>query len=271
VLDLPAVWWRTVETLWTQESERWPGAMGAAPPLEPAWKKRRKDEELGLAEVVSVASSYTRESLERVGCTKPIVTTPYPFPTERFRARPEAPSGPFTVLAVGALDLRKGTPYLLEAWRLAGLVDARLRLIGSSRLTRGFLDRYAGAFEHLAWLPRARLEQEYQTADLLAFPTLGDGFGLVLQEAMCCGTPVLTTRCGGGPECITSGEDGLIVQERSVEALVEALRWSAANRDRLGAMGRAARRRAEAYTAAEFGPRLVGGLRAALARARGRG
>lgn len=263
VLDLPLPWWRMIEDLWIRESERWPGAMGERPPLEPAWKKRRKDAELVIADAVSVASAFTRESLERAGCEKPVFTTPYPFPVNRFSPRDRAPSGPFTVLAVGTQDLRKGTPYLLEAWRRAGLENAKLKLVGRMGLTRAFLDRYAGLFEHVPGLPRARLEPEYQAADLLAFPTLGDGFGLVMQEAMCCGTPVLTTRCGGGPECITNGEDGLIVEEGSVDALVAALRWAAANRDRLHVMGIAARRRAERYTSEEFAERFVSGLRAA--------
>lgn len=265
VLDLPLPWWRTVEELWFREAERWPGAMGERPPLEPAWKKRRKDAELAMADVVSVASAFTRESLERAGCAKAIVTTPYPFPARQFRPRPAAPGGPFTVLSVGTQDLRKGTPYLLEAWRRADLRDARLKLVGRMRLTPGFLAAYAGLFEHVPALPKVLLEPEYQAADLLAFPTLGDGFGLVMQEAMCCATPVLTTRCGGGPECITTGENGVIVEERSVDALVETLRWAAGNRDRLHEMGRAARRRAEAYTSGDFRRLLVSGLRAALA------
>lgn len=264
VLDLPLPWWRTIEELWIRESERWPGAMGERPPIEPAWKKSRKDAELAIADAVSVASAFTRESLERAGCEKPVFATPYPFPVSRFRRRAAAPAGPFTVLSVGTQDLRKGTPYLLEAWRRAGLQDARLRLVGRMGLARAFLDRYAGLFEHVRALPRTRLEPEYQAADLLAFPTLGDGFGLVMQEAMCCGTPVVTTRCGGGPECITSGEDGLIVEERSVDALVEALRWAATNRDRLHEMGIAARRRAEGYATEEFGRRFVTGIRSVL-------
>jgi glycosyltransferase involved in cell wall biosynthesis len=264
VLDLPLPWRQTIERLWVQESERWPGAMGKGPPVEPTWKKKRKDAELAMADAVSVASAYTRESLESVGWKKPIFTTPYPFPVTQFEARASAPEGPFTVISVGTQDLRKGTPYLLEAWRLAGLKDARLKLIGRMNLTRSFLGRYADLFDHVEARPKSQLAREYQAADLLAFPTLGDGFGLVMQEAMCCGTPVLTTRCGGGPECITNGENGMIIEERSVEALAEALRWAAAHRDRLNEMGLAARRRAEAYTAREFGPRFVNGIRAVL-------
>lgn len=261
IWDLPLPHWATLEHMWQEESAKWPNAMGTAAPVEPPWKKARKDEELHLADVVSVASKFTRDSLESAGCKKAIVDLPYGFPTDQFQARHVKPHGPFTVLAVGTHDLRKGTPYLLEAWRRADLQRAKLRLIGPLRLTDAFLATYRGLFEHVAHVPRALLQQEYSNADLLAFPTLGDGFGLVILEAMSCGTPVLTTRCGGGPECITHGRDGWLVAERDVEALVDVIRWAASERDRVWDVGVAARARAEKWSTIKYRAAIVDVLR----------
>ncbi len=247
IWDLPLPHWRQLEAMWVEEAARWPGAMGKRPRLDPDWKKRRKDSELDLADAVVVASGFTRRSLEEASCRRPILEVPYGFPVKSFTPKGGVATGPFTVLAAGTQDLRKGTPYLLEAWRRAGLRDSRLRIVGPMNLTGTFLARYQGLFEHVAHLARADLERVYQAADLLAFPTLGDGFGLVMQEAMCCGTPVLTTPCGGGPECITDGVDGWLVPPRDVDALVERLRQAAGDRDRLFRMGLAARSRAEQY------------------------
>jgi glycosyltransferase involved in cell wall biosynthesis len=246
--DSPAIHWRAAERIWEEESKRWPGAMGAHLPVEEEWKKRRKDEELDLADVVFVASRFARGTLEDEGCRKPLVQVPYGFPVELFRPKAGQADGPFTVLAVGVHDLRKGTPYLLEAWRLAGIRKARLRLVGPMKLTPVFLSRYEGLFEHVPYLPRLALEREYQAADLLAFPTLGDGFGLVMQEAMCCATPVLTTPHGGGPECITDGVEGWLIPARDVGALVEKLREAAIDREHLVRMGIMARIKAERYS-----------------------
>ena len=94
--------------------------------------------------------------------------------------------------------------------------------------------------------PGARAE--YQRADLVAFPTLGDGFGLVIQEAMCSRTPVVTTPAGGGPECITHGQDGWIVPAGDVDALVETFAICAAiaiASDSAGCVGARARRAVE--------------------------
>jgi glycosyltransferase involved in cell wall biosynthesis len=260
ILDVASLHHRTVESIWSEEAHRWPDATDGPIHVEPQWKRERKASEVALATRVSVASEFTRRSLESEDVAAPIVTTPYGFPVEVFDARASRPSGPFTVLAVGMQSLLKGTPYLLEAWRRAALPDAELHIVGSSRLSKSFLDRYAGKFRHWPTVPRRELAARYAAADLVVFPTLGDGFGLVIQEAMCCGTPVVTTPCGGGPACITDGVDGWIVPARDVDALVERLRGAAADRDRLFQMGRAARARAERWTWREAGAALLAAL-----------
>jgi glycosyltransferase involved in cell wall biosynthesis len=260
VWDLPLPHYRAIEETMREEARRWPTAMAAPPAGEPPWKQRRKDEELTLATTISVASSFTRRSLERIDARQPIVVTPYGFPVEALPPRARPPAGRFIALSVGSHDLRKGTPYLLEAWKRAAIPDAELRLVGPLRLSRSFLDGYAGLFTHLPHVPKPLLGAHYADADLLVFPTLGDGFGIVIQEAMCCATPVLTTPCGGGPECITDGADGWLVPPRDIDALVERLREAAADRDRLVEMGRRARLRAERWTWVQAGEALAGAL-----------
>jgi glycosyltransferase involved in cell wall biosynthesis len=248
VWDLPTPEHRTVEAIFAEAHRRWPDAALGPPHAEPAWKLRRKEAELALADKISVASAFTRRSLERVDVRVPIVVAPYGFPVGSFAPRDRAPAGRFLAIAAGSHDLRKGTPCLLEAWKRAALPDAELRLIGPLRLAKPFLDRYAGLFTHLPPIPRAELGRHYAEADLLVFPTLGDGFGLVIQEAMCTGTPVLTTTASGGPECITDGVDGWIVPPGDVDALVARLRAAAADRDATRAVGLRARARAERWT-----------------------
>jgi glycosyltransferase involved in cell wall biosynthesis len=260
IWDLPLPHYRTIEEILNDEFHRWPEAAIGPPHREPPWKQRRKDAELALATKVSVASMFTKNSLEHLDLDVPIIVGSYGFPIEEFQARTTAPNGPFTVISVGSHDLRKGTPYLLEAWKRAAIPDAELRIVGPLRLTKTFLEPYAGLFRHWPHVPKSELGRHYAGADLLAFPTLGDGFGLVIQEAMCTGTPVVTTPCGGGPECITDGVDGWIVPPRDIDALVERFRACAADRDRTAAIGRAARARAERWTWKDAGTALIRGL-----------
>lgn len=253
IYDLPLPHYAAMEEMWRSEAARWPGAMGSKPPIEPKCKKLRKDAELAEATHISAASRFTSDSVAALGIGIPVYVTPYGFPVDAFECKSRIPEGPFTVLAVGTHNLRKGTPYLLEAWKRADIKGARLRLVGRMGLTAKFIEPYRALFEHVPYIPRARLAQEYRAADVLAFPTLGDGFGLVMQESMCCGTPVITTCCGGGPECIDHGRDGWIIPERDVDALAEQLRAAASDRDRTFAVGKAARVRAERYTWREAG------------------
>jgi alpha-maltose-1-phosphate synthase len=260
VWDLPLPHYLTIEEVLKAESRRWPDAGTAVPFGEPLWKRARKDEELALATKVSVASGFTKRSLERLDLGAPVVVVPYGFPVHAFAERARPPGGPFTVLSVGTHDLRKGTPYLLEAWRRAAISGARLHLVGPMRLSKTFVDRYAGLFTHWPHVPKVQLSARYAEADLVLFPTLGDGFGLVIQESMSCGTPVLTTPCGGGPECITDDVDGWVVPPRDIDALVDRLRQAASDRDRLFGMGRAARARAEKWTWRKAGDALAAAL-----------
>lgn len=260
IWDLPLPHYRTIERVLTSEFQRWPGAAIGPPHREPDWKQRRKDQELALATRVSVASAFTKQSLQRLGASQPIAVTPYGFPVDEFQPKVAPARGRFRVLSVGTHDLRKGTPYLLEAWKRAAIPDAELHLVGPLRLAKAFVDGYAGLFQHSPHVPKASLGSHYASADLLVFPTLGDGFGLVIQEAMCTGTPVLTTPCGGGPECITDGQDGWLVPPRDIDALVARFREAAADRDRLAAMGRAARARAERWTWREAGRSMIQAL-----------
>jgi glycosyltransferase involved in cell wall biosynthesis len=240
IWDLPLPHYATIEETLVAEFHRWPGAALGPPHREPDWKQRRKDAELGV----------------------PISVTPYGFPVDGFAPKPAPPAGKMIVLSVGTHDLRKGTPYLLEAWKRAALPDAELHLVGPLRLAKSFMDAYAGTFQHWPHVAKAELGARYAAADVLAFPTLGDGFGLVIQEAMCSGTPVITTPCGGGPECITDGVDGWLVPPRDVDALIERFRYCAAHRDRLFEMGRAARARAERWTWPDAGRALAASLEA---------
>lgn len=255
--DLPTPHYKYVESMLQRETARWPELASSFAGREPGRRQRRKDAELQYATHVVVASQFTADSLRAAGCRHPTQVVPYGFPVDSFQCKAQVPSGRFVVLAVGNHSLRKGTHYLLEAWKRAELRDARLRFIGRLSLPPTFLNRYAGTYEHVPYLPKNRLTAEYHAADVLVFPSLADGFGLVIQEAMCCGTPVIATPCSGGPECLRADSGGWIIPEANIDALIETLRKVARDRDATYKIGLAGRRRAESYTWHESGRALA--------------
>jgi starch synthase len=84
--------------------------------------------------------------------------------------------------------------------------------------------------------------------DVLVLPSLFEGFGLAITEAMSQGIPVVTTAHTAGPDIIDDGIDGFIVPIRSAEAIAEKLEVLARDRERLRAMKISAREKAQAHS-----------------------
>jgi len=141
---------------------------------------------------------------------------------------------------------RKGFRYLLDA--LESIPDAesvRLLTVGAGGVPEDRLRRYR--VRNLGALSDERLMcLAYNAADLFVFPTLADNQPLVLIEAMACGTPMVAFDVGGVPELVRHMETGYLAQYRSVEDLLEGIRFLLADDDRRQRMRRRCRQIAEA-------------------------
>ncbi len=130
------------------------------------------------------------------------------------------------ILFVGSGFARKGLAYLLEAFSC--LKDERVELwvVGKGRV-RGYqsLAQKLGVAQRVRfWGPQAEVAPFYQTATLLALPTLYDPCSNVVLEALGCGCPVLTTAANGAAEFITPGENGeIMAQPDALAAWAQAL------------------------------------------------
>jgi glycosyltransferase involved in cell wall biosynthesis len=96
--------------------------------------------------------------------------------------------------------------------------------------------------------------------DVLVLPSISEGFGLVILEALSCGLPVVTTRNSGGPEVVRDGREGYFVPIRSAEAIAEKLELLARDPALLESMSEAALRRAREFTWANYRAKLVATL-----------
>lgn len=132
------------------------------------------------------------------------------------------------LVACGRLHPQKGYPYLLEALALVRqTLPVQLWIVGEGSL-RPSLERQIQdlGLTHAVQLLgfRANPYQYMAAADLFVLPSLYEGFGNVIVEAMACGTPVLATDCPHGPaEILEQGKHGLLVPPANAEALAQGI------------------------------------------------
>jgi starch synthase len=257
IYDLPIGYWRIGQRIYAEEAEREPEwATTLTGTLDSAEKLARKDDELRLATRVIVASTFTKQTLADSPCTAKIDIVPYgaPAPISDDIARP---SNRLKVLFAGSLGQRKGLSYLLAAIeKLNGAPE--LTLLGRKAAT-GCAPLEAAVRKH-RWIPtltHAAVLREMQAHDVLVLPSLFEGFGLVILEAMAQGTPVITTDHTAGPDVIQDGVDGFLVPIRSADAIAEKLELLGKDRERLMSMKQAAKRKAQSHGWQVYRQRLV--------------
>lgn len=262
IYEHPIVYWRKVRDLQQEEAERHPEWAPTLLALRDSEAHlARKDEELSQADVVITASTFARESLPKLNATVRVI--PYGAPNVTTET-PRLSGRKLRVLFVGALTQAKGLSYLFDAVSQLN-DDVDLTLIGHrvSEIipSQSLLDRHR-------WIPSLSHElllTEMAAHDVLVLPSLHEGFGLVILEAMAQGTPVITTPHTGGADVIQDGVDGFLVPIRSADAIVEKLSWLAQDRQRHLAMCEAAREKARACSWGIYRERMVALAREVIA------
>lgn len=247
--DLPIPFYKTAQAIQAEEAERFPELSESIQAIqESKWKLDRKEQELQLADHFFVASSMTQRSLLDVGIpTDKISVIPYGAPIDYFTPQPK-PDTIFRVIFAGRSTPRKGVHYLLQAWKELKLPDSELVLVGGNLMPSEWFSSYQDICRHIPSVPHFKLNSYYSSANVLVFPSLVEGFGLVLTEAMACGIPIITTPNTAGPDLITDGVEGFIIPIRDVEALKEKLEWCYLHPQELADMGKKARQKAEQTT-----------------------
>lgn len=204
--------------------------------------------------VITVSGASGRDLVELYGLQESRVVAIPNGVSPRFRPvdgvawAPYDGDRPLRVLAVGTLQPRKNLIRLMDALAIVGReLPVQLRVVGpDGHQAAAIRNRLSTSVdtEILGWLDDDALADEYRRANVFAYPSIYEGFGLPVIEAMACGTPVVTSTGGSLPE--VAGDAALLVDPYDVAALAAAIRRIA--EDRPGAVALRARGLARAAT-----------------------
>lgn len=224
--DLSTGYWRSFHKLLSEEKDRYPLWEDTFSGFKDSKKKlREKDIEISLADVIIVASKFTADTLkEYPGQLPPIKIVPYGFPSVNLQLRnyDSFDSGrKMKLLFVGKLTQVKGLADVFEAIR--GLENrVQLTLVGPMNDNKE-LKRELSKHTYLGTLPHSEVLRVMRNHDILLFPTLFDGFGMVMTEAMSQGTPVIASDRSAAPDLIEHEKNGWIIPAGSVSSLREVI------------------------------------------------
>jgi glycosyltransferase involved in cell wall biosynthesis len=196
--------------------------------------------ECELADVILCPSEYVARSYAIYGIPREkCMVIPYATNPALFSCPKIDQEGVFRILYVGSVSARKGIVYLLQA--LQHLPRDRYECSVIGRIEAGFesaLVPYASLFTHIPSVPYEQMAAHYQRASVFVLPTLDEGMAHVILEALCSGTPVITTINSGAETMIKDGHNGFIAGIRDSQAIAARLNELVNDRLRCAEMGK---------------------------------
>ncbi len=213
---------RFQEQLLDDEYRRWKLPL----PLAQPHITLREEEIYATANAITVPSTVARRSFLKMGIPpEKVHVIPYGVRLDRFTRTQPPPRDSFEVLFAGQVSVRKGIPYLLQAFArlkhpkkhltIVGTIQDDIRTLLATLPTENVV--FTGS------LPQAELAKKMSASHLLVLPSVEEGLALVQGQAMACGCPVLATTATGAEDLFTDGHEGFIVPDRDVDALTERM------------------------------------------------
>jgi alpha-maltose-1-phosphate synthase len=215
----------------------------------PDWYRERLEEEPHAADYCVAASQFTKASLEQVGIPSDrILLLPLGADVEQFAFVRRPTDGPFRVLFVGGVGQRKGVKYLLQAFEKIRGTGVELTLAGPLPADMRPLNAYRDTVRMTGRLDQSEIVREMHSAHVLVLPSVFEGFGLVIAEAMATGMPVIASTHSAGPDLMREGRDGFVLEPDDVEGLAQRLETLRADRERASEMGVSAAEQARTFS-----------------------
>lgn len=261
ILDFPSLNSRQFERLLKEEKSKFPELIDEhdeyfASKFE--IRQARRDAEMGSADLIITNSSVTRSShIEGGADPEKTFAVPYGAPPTIEKISERGTEDRLKIVWAGSFSIRKGAHLFVEAWRSLKSRDAQVDIYGAVTLPNRLISPLPTGMTFHGSIVRPKLFQAFEQADVLIFPTLSDGFGMVVTEAFARGLPVITTNSAGASDLVVHGRNGLIIESGEVEPITDALKWCLDNRDKLLEMRPFALETAKNWQWADYRRKLI--------------
>jgi glycosyltransferase involved in cell wall biosynthesis len=188
------------------------------------WFIERQVEEYELADTILVPSEFSARTFPEDLQKKIVVAPLYGRAVVRPRVA-KAAGGTFVLGVVGGHPLRKGYLYLLQAWKELALPNVELRLRADSEIFEfPVLAKLVAEQPSVSVVGYvADIGEFYAGCDAFLLPSIDDGFGMALMEALANGLPSIATRNCGASELLVAERDLLVIDAFSVEQIKDAI------------------------------------------------
>ncbi|MEN9213824.1 MAG: glycosyltransferase [Gloeomargarita sp. DG02_4_bins_56] len=218
---------------------------------------------LSQADVLRSISQATQTQLKQYSCGQPIVEfMAWTDVSVFWQAGSTNESKQLTVIYVGVLIPRKGVHHLINAFAQAvkSVPAGQLKIIGRPE-NRDYAQTLKAQVDQcnlqdkilfLPEMPQQELAYEMAQSTVLVLPSLSEGLGRVLVEAMATGTPVIGTKVGGIPDIIQEGLTGFLVPPEDEHILAQKIIYLLEHPEKVSAMGQRGREFVQTYFSPEI-------------------
>lgn len=213
---------------------------------------KRYLEEIRASKYFLIASNVVKRSMIFSGVKgEQMFMAPYGVDFNKFNFVQKQPlQKPLKLVYVGQVNYRKGIHHLLKVMDCLKENDVELFLAGGYADTTPFYQQYKDRknIHFLGFVTRDVLAALYQKCDVFVFPTLGEGYGLVILEALSCGVPCIVSDLAGGDDAIIERYNGFKFEAGSDTDLKDKIQWFIDNPNKLPEFSRNSRISVEKHT-----------------------
>jgi len=219
---------------------------------------KRQIKEYEKTDYILVPSSFVYDSFISNGVDSgKMLLIQYGVDLNKFHIQPIAEKyDKFRIVYVSGLEIIRGVPYLLKAFKDLKMKNAELVLIGRmSKKLKNVISRYKTDYTYLGYIDHDKLVKKYNEASIFVCPSLSEGGPLVVYEAMACGLPIITTKNTGAP--ITNGKEGFIIPAGNVASLKDKIQYFYDNPSEIRRMGNNAYKTIQMYSWEKYGHNVL--------------